>query len=229
MAATGMGLLLEEHRAEIVSAWRRAVEREIGGGEPALSFAVAPLLREMSLALEGQVDGERSHQARVRCAVLIRSSAAPAQLAREVKILHRCTWAVLRGHGTAVAQSERLAVDEWLDETLVEALERIERVRLRMAAMERRPVVVPAAARPRQTPPPLPRARSLSLQPPRAQPAQPVRAQPAQPVRAQPAQPVRAQPAQPVRARTLPRAQIGSAQQRTQPVPQLEPLRDGRR
>lgn len=173
MAATGMGLLLEEHRGEIALAWRQAVEREIGTREPALAFAVAPLLREMSLALGGRADAQRSHQARMRCAVLVRSSAAPAQLAREVKILHRCTWGVLRARGTAVTQSERLAVDEWLDETLAEALERIERVRMRMAALERGPVVVPAAARARQGPPPLP---------PRARPplprAEPVRGQP---------------------------------------------------
>lgn len=169
VAATGMGLLLEEHRGEIASAWRQAVEREIGTREPALDFAVAPLLREMSLAL-GRADAQRSHQARVRCAVLVRSSAAPARLAREVKILHRCTWAVLRARGTAVTQSERLAVDEWLDETLAEALERIERVRLRMAALERGPVVVPpAGARARPTPPPLPPRARPPL--PRPQPA----------------------------------------------------------
>lgn len=165
MGATGMGLLLEEHRTEIAGAWRQAVERELGVREPALAFAVAPLLREMALALGGEAEQRRSRDAWSRCAVLVRSSAAPAQLAREFKLLHRCLWEALKARGAPVAQAERTAADEWLDEALAEALDRLERVRLRAASFERQgAVVIPPVARqvrapapPRPTPPPLPR------------------------------------------------------------------------
>ncbi|GEJ56355.1 hypothetical protein [Anaeromyxobacter diazotrophicus] len=165
MSATGMGLLLEEHRTEIGTTWRQAVERELAVREPALAFAVAPLLREMALALGGDAEARRSREAWTRCAVLVRSSAAPAQLAREFKLLHRCLWQALKTRGAPISQGERLAADEWLDEALAEALERLERVRLRAASFEQHgPVVIPPIARqtraavpPRPTPPPLPR------------------------------------------------------------------------
>lgn len=168
MGSMGMGLLLEEHRTEIAGAWRQAVGRELSLKEPALAFAVAPLLREMALALGGAGEGRRSRDAFTRCAVLVRSSAAPAQLAREFKLLHRCLWEALRTRGAPIAQAERLAADEWLDEALAEALERLERVRLRAASFTQQgPLIIPpvarqvrAAAPPRPTPPPLPRRSS---------------------------------------------------------------------
>ncbi len=155
MGATGLGLLLEEQRGEIVSRWRAAVERELSVKEAALAFAVTPLLREMSLALGRRGDASRSRDAWTRCAVLVRSNAAPAQLAREVKLLHRCMWEALRTRDVPVTHSERLAADEWLDEALAEGLERLERVRLRLASFEREPVIVPPR-RERPRPPPLP-------------------------------------------------------------------------
>ncbi|HEX8959747.1 MAG TPA: hypothetical protein VF770_07985, partial [Solirubrobacterales bacterium] len=57
---------------------------------PALGFAVAPLLREMALALGGGGDAGRSREAWTRCAVLVRSHASPAQVAREFKLVRRC-------------------------------------------------------------------------------------------------------------------------------------------
>jgi len=161
----GIGLLLEEHRTEIAGAWRQAVERELGVREPALAFAVAPLLREMSLALDGEAGARRSRDAWTRCAVLVRSNAAPAQLAREFKVLHRSLWQALKSRGAPIAQAERTAADEWLDEALAAALERLERVRLRAASFEQQgPIIVPPIARqtrvpipPRPRPPPLPR------------------------------------------------------------------------
>lgn len=186
MGSKGLGLLLEEHRGEIVGAWREAVRRDVGVAEPALAFAVAPLIRELGLALGGQGDEHRSREAWTRCAVLVRSTAAPAQLAREFKLLHRCTWDALRARGTPVAQADRRAADEWLDDALVEALERLERVRLRLASFDRGTPVSPGAgtatrqAAPlpgsapavpaRAAPPPLPRAR---ITPPPLPPTRP--------------------------------------------------------
>ena len=155
MGATGLGLLLEEHRSEIGSRWRRGVERELGLKEPALAFALAPLLREMSLAFGGTTAGRPSRDAWVRCAVLVRSSATPAQLAREFRVLHRAVWDSLRDAGAPVGPGDRVAADEWLQEALAEALERLERVRIRAAAFEHgHRVPVPPVARVR--PPPLP-------------------------------------------------------------------------
>jgi hypothetical protein len=168
-----LGLLLEEHRGEIAAAWRQGTERELGVKDPAMQFAVAPLLREMSLAL-GEAGAERrSRDAWNRCAVLVRSNAGSAQLAREFKVLHRCIWEALRARGAPVSPAERLAADGWLDEALAEALDRLERVRLRAASFEAQgSVVIPpvarklqapgapraqAAAGPRAVPPPLPR------------------------------------------------------------------------
>jgi hypothetical protein len=170
LGATGVGLLIEEHRGEVASAWRQAVERELGVKEPALAFAVAPLLRELALAFGSGPDGRRSQEAWKRCAVLVRSTAAPAQLAREFKLLHRCAWEALRARGAPISQADRSAADEWLDEALAEALDRLERVRLRVASLESHgPVVIPALAR-RQaaaTPPPLPaRAPAARAAPP---------------------------------------------------------------
>jgi hypothetical protein len=161
-----LGLVLEEMRGEIASAWKQAVARELGGSEPALAFAVAPLLREMGLAL-GTAEPLRSREAWTRCAVLVRSTAVPAQLAREFKLLHRCAWEALRGRGALVSPTERRALDEWLDDALAQALDRLERVRLRAAAYAQpAPVVIPARVIPARvpparltprTPPPLPR------------------------------------------------------------------------
>jgi hypothetical protein len=166
---TGLGLLLEEHRGEIAIAWRRGVERDLAVKDPALAFAVAPLLREMSLALG---DAERhSRDAWNRCAVLVRSNAGAAQLAREFKVLHRCIWEALRARGAPVGPAERLAVDEWLDEALAESLDRLERVRLRMASFEQHAAVIipPVARQLRSQPPPLPRRITA---PPRNAPAE---------------------------------------------------------
>jgi hypothetical protein len=152
-----LGLLLEEQRGEIIAAWRQRVQGELGVSEPALAFAVAPLLREMALALGGdRPDGGRSRDAWTRCAVLVRSTATAPQLAREYKVLHRCIWDALRARDVPVAASDRTRADEWLDEALAEGLERLERVRLRVAAFERPSIVVPAAHPTRATPPPLP-------------------------------------------------------------------------
>ncbi|HET9596413.1 MAG TPA: hypothetical protein VFP65_12565 [Anaeromyxobacteraceae bacterium] len=160
MAATGVGLLLEEHRGEITAAWREAVERELGVKDPALAFAIAPLLRELTLALGGEGDPRRSREAWKRCAVLVRSNASPGQLAREMKVLHRAAWDALRARGAPVSQADRRAADEWLDEALAEALDRLERVRQRVASLEAHaPVVIPARALGASArPPPLPRA-----------------------------------------------------------------------
>jgi hypothetical protein len=168
VGSTGLGLLLEEHRGEIAAAWKQAVARELGQREPALSFAVAPLLREMALALGGEAELQRSREAWTRCAVLVRSTAVPAQLAREFKLLHRCTWDAIRARGAPVSPTERRTADEWLDEALAEALDRLERVRVRAAAYAHGPVVIPARSTPRsppRTPPPLPR-RAAAKPPP---------------------------------------------------------------
>lgn len=175
MRAAAVGLLLEEQRGEIASRWKQLVEAELGG-EAAIGYAVAPLLREMALALRGDVplrpragggDGAS------RCAVLVRSTAQPARVAREFKHVHRAVWDVLRSEGHVVAPDERRAVDEWLDEALAAALERLERVRLRIEVLERGAVVVPPArqgassgAVALQRPPPLPRNRSGGVRPP---------------------------------------------------------------
>ncbi len=168
MGSTGLGLLLEEHRAEIVAAWRDRVSCELGLEEPALSFAVAPLLRELVLALGAEEGVQRSRDAWSRCAVLVRSTAGPSQIVRELKLLRACTWEALRVRGAPVTHGDRGAVDAWLDEALAEALERLERVRLRVSSLDRpstgKAVPAPAAAAPpvparRPVPPPLPSAR----------------------------------------------------------------------
>jgi hypothetical protein len=100
---------------------------------------------------------------------MVRSTAAPAQLAREFKLLHRCAWEALRARDVPVSPSDRRAADEWLDEALAEALDRLERVRLRLASFEQRaPVVIPAPAG-RSTPPPLPARRAVRQPPLRKQ------------------------------------------------------------
>jgi hypothetical protein len=154
VATIGVALLVEEHRGEIAAAWRSAAGSL--GGEPALAFALSPLLRELALALQGR--GGSPAEAYGRIAVLVRSSARPAQLARELKLLHRAIWEALRASGEPVTAEERLAVDDWLHEALVECLERLERARARMEALDG-----PAAARvppPRAAPPPLPARRN---------------------------------------------------------------------
>jgi len=176
--AVGVGLLVEEQRGDVAAAWKRAVEGELGG-EPALAFAVGPLLREMGLAL--REDGPRlapdptgANQGVLRSAVLVRSGASPARVAREFKLLHRALWDTLRAAGRIVGAGERRAADEWLDEALAAALDRLERVRMRIDLLERAPAVVPlASSAPRaalaaaaQRPPPLPSARARALTPP---------------------------------------------------------------
>ncbi len=157
MGSTGLGLLLEEHRGEIAVAWKQAAARELGAREPALAFVVAPLLRELALVMGNESEPHRSHEAWNRCAVLVRSTAVPGQLAREFKLLHRCTWEALRARDAPVSPADRRAADEWLDEALAQALDRLERVRIRAAAYSQpAPVVIPARAAP-PTPPPLPR------------------------------------------------------------------------
>lgn len=179
MRAAAVGLLVEEHRTEIAATWRGALERELGG-EPAIGFAVGPLLREMALALRG--DGPSALQRLTgvagdaetglqRCAVLVRAAAQPGRVAREFKLLHRAVWETLRGAGRIVGAEERRAADEWLDEALAASLDRLERVRARVDLLERGPAMAPPAralpARPAQLrPPPLPRSRPASRPPP---------------------------------------------------------------
>lgn len=174
MSSAVVGLLIEEHRVEIREAWTAAVEAELTG-EPALEFAVGPLLRELSQLLRGDVPALRAPRPDPlpRCAVLVRSAAAPARVAREFKLLHRAVWDTLRRAGRIIALDERRAADEWLDEALAAALDRLERIRLRIDLLERGPLVVPApepsqaAARtpPRQRPPPLPWERAAAAAP----------------------------------------------------------------
>jgi hypothetical protein len=163
-----VGLLVEEQRGDVAAAWKRAVEGELGG-EPALAFAVGPLLREMGLALrEDRLSPvpATGNQGALRSAVLVRSGASPARVAREFKLLHRALWDTLRAAGRIVGASERRAADEWLDEALAASLDRLERVRMRIELLERAPAAVslapqPPAAATAQRPPPLPRARVL--------------------------------------------------------------------
>jgi hypothetical protein len=170
--AVGVGLLVEEQRGDVSAAWKRAVEAELGG-EPALAFAVGPLLREMGLALRD--DGDRpaaSQGGAVRSAVLVRSGASPGRVAREFKLLHRALWNTLRAAGRIVGADERRAADEWLDEALAAALDRLDRVRARIDLLERvppAPVGTPRASQPgagQQRPPPLPTARPRAVPPP---------------------------------------------------------------
>jgi hypothetical protein len=165
-----VGLLVEEQRTEIAAAWRTIVERELGG-EPALHFAIGPLLREMALALRGDAAPSRARpgDGRDRCAVLVRSGAQPARVAREFKLLHRALWDVLRAAGRIVGAEERRAADEWIDDALAAALDRLERVRMRIDLLEHGPAVVPPARAPaprpaaQARPPPLPRLRPPPL------------------------------------------------------------------
>lgn len=167
VGAVAVGLLAEEHRVEIQEAWTEAVRSELRG-DPALEFAVGPLLRELALALRGDVprrSGPRPDP-HVRCAVLIRSAASPSRVAREFKLLHRALWETLRAAGHVVGADERRATDEWLHEALAAALERLERIRSRIELLERPEVVGPSrAALPPsgQRPPPLPWARARGL------------------------------------------------------------------
>jgi len=168
-----VGLLVEEQRGDVAAAWKRAVDGELGG-EPALAFAVGPLLREMGLALRDDGTGHapaagRPGEGVLRSAVLVRSGASPARVAREFKLLHRALWDTLRAAGRIVGADERRAADEWLDEALAAALDRLDRVRMRIDLLERPPAVVAAAPqqpRPAQRPPPLPAMRSAALRPP---------------------------------------------------------------
>ena len=169
MRAAAVGLLVEEQRGEVAAAWKRAVERELGG-EPALAFAVGPLLREMGLALRADAPSSRrggeapEADAPLRSAVLVRSGAPPARVAREFKLLHRVLWETLRAAGAIVAGEERRAADEWLDEALAAALDRLDRVRMRIDLLEREPgePAEPRPARAASAPP----ARPLPVRPP---------------------------------------------------------------
>jgi hypothetical protein len=164
-----VGLLVEEHRGEVAAAWKRSVESELGG-EPALAFAVGPMLREMGLALraDGPPPGPaRPQEAALRSAVLVRSTASPARVAREFKLLHRALWESLRAAGRIVGAGERRAADEWLDEALAAALDRLDRVRTRIDLLERAPLTPPRAPQPAPAvrPPPLPHARRIAPPP----------------------------------------------------------------
>jgi hypothetical protein len=172
MKANGIGLLVEEQRGDVAATWKRAVEGELGG-EAALAFAVGPLLREMGLALRGDAAPRSasggSGAGVLRSAVLVRSGAAPGRVAREFKLLHRALWTTLRAAGRIVAAEERRAADEWLDEALATALDRLDRVRVRTDLLERAPGALPAAAQATasgQRPPPLPWARARTQPPP---------------------------------------------------------------
>jgi hypothetical protein len=167
----GVGLLVEEHRGDVAAAWKRAVEQELDGGEPALAYAVGPLLREMGLALRD--DGIRRAPApapapdgALRSVVLVRSGASPARVAREFKLLHRALWATLRAAGRIVGADERRAADEWLDEALAASLDRLERVRTRTDLLDRAPALAPGRAPTSLRPPPLPLPRPRRVPPP---------------------------------------------------------------
>jgi hypothetical protein len=169
-----VGLLVEEQRSDVAAAWKRAVADELAG-EPALAFAVGPLLREMALSLRDEpravAVSPAPREGTLRSAVLVRSGASPARVAREFKLLHRALWDTLRAAGRIVGADERRAADEWLDEALALALDRLERVRSRIDLLERGPAVVPPAAaqtptRSPQRPPPLPWARAKAAQRP---------------------------------------------------------------
>jgi hypothetical protein len=167
-----VGLLVEEQRSDVAAAWKRAVADELGG-EPALAFAVGPLLREMGLALRDEAPiasaSASPGDGTLRSAVLVRSGGSPARVAREFKLLHRALWDTLRAAGRIVGADERRAADEWLDEALACALDRLERVRSRIDLLERGPTVVPptiSPSPPTQRPPPLPRGRGASPQRP---------------------------------------------------------------
>lgn len=171
MRAVAVGLLIEEQRSEIAGAWKRAVEAELGG-EPALGFAVSALLREMAMELReappsrAAEQGGQAEEGARRFAVLVRSGASAPRVAREFKILHRVLWDVLRAAGRIVAIDERRAADEWLDEALAGALDRLDRVRMRIDLLDRH-AAAPAEHDARaQRPPPLPRVRPPPLPPP---------------------------------------------------------------
>jgi hypothetical protein len=168
--AVAVGLLVEEQRSDVAEAWKRAVGEELGG-EPALAFAVGPLLREMGLALRDDrpaTPGPGPHEdGTLRSAVLVRSGASSARVAREFKLLHRALWDTLRAAGRVVGAEERRAADEWLDEALAVSLDRLERVRSRIELLERGPAMPPAPGpTPSQRPPPLPSARPPTSQRP---------------------------------------------------------------
>jgi hypothetical protein len=183
--AVSVGLLIEEQRSEMAAAWKRAAEKELGG-EPALGFAVGPLLREMALALRGEDTLARASRvapaagapgadaAPLRSAVLVRSGSQPARVAREFKLLHRALWETVRAVGGVVGADERRAADEWLDDALAASLDRLDRVRTRAELLEV-PAERPAQAREGTfyaRPPPLPRNRPAAARPP-AIPAHP--------------------------------------------------------
>lgn len=174
MRAVAVGLLVEEQRSDVAAAWKRAVAEELGG-EPALAYAVGPLLREMGLALRDEppsIAAAGPRDGTLRSAVLVRSGASPARVAREFKLLHRALWGALRAAGRVVGADERRTADEWLDEALASTLERLERIRTRIDLLERGPAVVPASSaaapqqQPSQRPPPLPRSRPAAAQRP---------------------------------------------------------------
>ncbi len=169
MRAAAVGLLVEEQRGEIVASWKRAAGEELGG-ELALVYAVGPLLREMALELRaGAPDSGTGGGERVlRSAILVRSGASPARVAREFKLLHRSLWEALRVAGRIVPADERRAADEWLDEALAAALDRQDRVRMRIDLLDRssavpRPAVGPSSRIASERPPPLPRTRPPPL------------------------------------------------------------------
>jgi hypothetical protein len=172
MKTMGIGLLVEEQRGDVAAAWKRAVEEELGG-EAALAFAVGPLLREMGLALRSESPSRsaprRTDEGALRSAVLVRSGASPARVAREFKLLHRALWTSLRAAGRIVGAEDRRAADEWLHEALAAALDRLDRVRMRIDLLERAPAPIPALPRASvsgQRPPPLPAARRTATPPP---------------------------------------------------------------
>jgi hypothetical protein len=180
-----VALLIEEQRGEIVAAWRHEVERELGG-EPSLAFAVGPLLREMALALRGDAPPLLAARpaepaaAGARSVVLVRSGASPGRLAREFRLLHRALWQALRQAGAVVGGEERRAADEWLDEALAVAVERVDRLRTRTDLVEGVPGGAPAV-RPWSGAPAAsgePARRAPPVVPPRAPAPQPAAARP---------------------------------------------------
>lgn len=164
MTSVGLALSIDERRIEVQAAWRKAVARELGPTDPALGFAAGPLLQELALFLRGDLpsrSGEGAAEAVARCAVLVRSSASPVQLAREVALLRRVLWEALRPLGHPASPEERRAVDGWLDEALAGALERVDRARVRTQSRLSAPIIVPARAGAAAPPAPEPAEEDL--------------------------------------------------------------------
>jgi len=119
-----VGLMIEEHRQDIIAAWRAAVQDQ---GPAVLEFALPVYVHELARALR---HGLPPHRAWERCAMLVRrhGPVSASRVVRELAALRRALWSVLAQHRRAVRPDWRLGVDLVLDETMaaiVEALTRL--------------------------------------------------------------------------------------------------------